>query len=88
VLNLRARRRGKAIDVTWRTDIPAKPDDFLVSGTATRSGLPLALAVSDAEGRSRRFHFTLRPAEGVKFVSVAIATETLRIVQRASTRVR
>jgi hypothetical protein len=88
VLSLRARRRGNAIDVTWRTDLPAQPDDFLVSGAATRSGLPLALATSDAEGRSRRFHFTLRPAEGVKFVSVAIATETLRIVVRATTRVR
>jgi len=88
VLNLRARRRGNAIDVTWRTDIPAKPDDFLVSGAATRSGLPLALAVSDAEGRSRRFRFRLRPAEGVKFVSVAIATETLRIVRRATAKVR
>jgi len=88
VRDLRARRRGDAIDVTWRTDIPAKPDDFLVSGAAARSGPPLALALSNAETRSRRFHFTLRPAEGVKFVSVAVATETLRIVPRATTRVR
>jgi hypothetical protein len=90
VLDLRARRHGSAIDVSWRTDIPAKPDDFLVTGTATRSGPepPLALATSEAERSSHRFHFTLRPSKGVRFVSVAVATETLRIVRRATTRVR
>ena len=88
VLGLRARRRGSAIHVTWRTDIPAKPDDFLVTGSATRSGLPLALATSDAERSSRRFQLTLRGSEGVRYVSVAVATETLRLVRRATARVR
>src|SRR4051795_3893746 len=88
ILGLRARRRGSAIDVTWRTDLRAKPDDFLVTGTATRSGAPLALATSDAERSSRRFQLTLRPSTGVEFVSVAVATETLRIVERATARVR
>jgi hypothetical protein len=89
VLDLRARRRGGSIDVSWRTDIFAKPDDFLVTGTATRSGAaPLALAISDAERSSRRFHFVLRPSAGVRYVSVAVATETFRIVRRATARVR
>ncbi len=90
VLDLRARKRGNAIDVTWRTDIAAKPDDFLVTGTATGSAAdaPLALATDDDEHSSHRFHFTLRPSKGVRYVAVAVATETLRIVRRATTQVR
>lgn len=90
VRGLHARRRGQAIDVSWTTDVRAKPDDFLVTGSATRSpdAIPLAVATDDSERTSRRFHFTLRPAKGVRYVTVAVSTETLRIVRRATARVR
>jgi hypothetical protein len=89
VRDLRARRRGGAIEVTWTTDVRAKPDDFLVTGTATASPTapPLALAVSEDERTGRRFHFTLRPSAGVRYVSVSVATETFRIVRRGTVRV-
>jgi len=90
VRDLRAHRRGNAIAVSWTTDLPAKPDDFLVTGAATRApdAPPLAFALSGGERTSRSFHITLRPAKGVRYVSVAISTETLRIVRRATVRVR
>ena len=90
VRDLRARRHGGSIEVTWTTDIPAKLDDFLVTGTATRSpgADGLALGLDESESSSRSFRITLRPAAGVRYVTVSVATETLRIVPRGTVRVR
>ena len=61
-----------------------------MTGTATRSAdaPPLAFTLSDDERSSRSFRMTLRPAKGVRYVSIAVSTESLRIVRRATVRVR
>ena len=76
--------------MTWTTDIPAKPDDFLVTGTATRSpgADALALGLDQSERSSRSFRLTLRTAAGVRYVTVSVVTEAFRSVQRATVRVR
>ncbi len=72
VLDLRARRHGGTVEVTWRTDVPARGVFFAVEGHARASRDSTVLARGGAEGNGRRrFHVTLRRAARVRWVTVS-----------------
>jgi hypothetical protein len=90
VRELRARRRGGRIEVSWRTDVPAKPGDFSAIGTRTRSldEVPSALTLGDGDRKRTRFRLTLAATDGVRFVTVVFSTEALRFDRRATVRLK
>lgn len=59
VLGLRARRDGKAVRVSWRTDRPAYRLEFFVTGRRERRGESAGFEQVEARGR-RRFSARLR----------------------------
>jgi hypothetical protein len=85
VLQLRARRHGDAIHVTWRTSIPARSLDFyvltrpidLTSGFAERAG----------HGRTR-FSATLHPQDAAHVRSVTVVVDAPDASAQPSTTVR
>jgi len=90
VRDLRARRHGTRIEVSWRTDIPADPGDFAVIGTRTRSldELPIALTLGEDDRKRTRFRLTLARTDRVRFVTVVSDAEPLRFDRRATVGVR
>jgi hypothetical protein len=90
VRDVRARRRGGRIEVSWRTDVPAKPGDFGAIGTHTRSldEVPIALTLGDGDRKRTRFRLTLAPTDGVRFVTVVFNAEPFRFDRRATAGVR
>jgi hypothetical protein len=70
---LRAVRRGNAIRVTWETDRPMPAGrTFHVTGSTTRSRYaePVVWGGGETEERERSFTVTLRPADGVRWVTL------------------
>jgi hypothetical protein len=70
IRSVRATRvTGDRIRVRWTTDVGGSESAFVVTGSATRGGQPLA--VNLGEGRRRRFSLTLRHVRGIRFVAVS-----------------
>ena len=72
-VDLRARRRGRKVVVTWRTERPARRSQFLVFGGRTRKSAPSFGDYVTRRGRGRT-HFRVvlrgRRARGVRWVTV------------------
>jgi hypothetical protein len=90
-LDLRARRRGNAIVVTWRTAFPARRAYYYVAGRRTRRAQPSdpgAVDLVDGNGR-RRFSVRLRPERPAAVRWVAVGAVSLdRDVEERSVLVR
>lgn len=73
IVRLRAERRGDSIRVSWRVANPPRLTMFYVSGSQARDdrGRPLVLTPTFSErSRQKSFSVTLRPADGVRYVTV------------------
>jgi hypothetical protein len=67
---------GDALRVRWRTDRPARSTVFYVTGAAERvlKGDPIAARNVAAEDGARSFSITLRPAGGIRWVTLHTRT--------------
>jgi hypothetical protein len=72
VIGLTAVRRGGSIAVRWRTDRRSNASAWVVAGERRRTDVDDPLAVTGGRGGGRRFHATLRPARGVRWVVVLL----------------
>ena len=84
--DVRARREGQSIVVTWRTRRPARKVSFVVDGRRRRSQPARAVHLFDSvEGRGRtrfRARIELKPGDRVRFVAVTASGNVLPSVQR------
>jgi hypothetical protein len=67
---------GDALRVRWRTDRPARTTVFYVTGAAERvlDGDPIAAQNVVAKDGARSFSVTLRPADGIAWVTLHTRT--------------
>jgi hypothetical protein len=93
VLGAVARRDGKEIVVTWRSDRDAKPSNFTVYGIATREDPtdPLVSSIADgsATGSGGRFSVRLSdPRKAARYVKIVSGAKGARKTKTTSVRVR
>jgi hypothetical protein len=90
VLGLEAVRRGSEVEVSWRSDVNAAGDAFLVFGSTGRALSPdSAVTGNESRRRSgRRFSARLSGAEKVRYVTVFPSGDELQIGRPVVARVR
>jgi hypothetical protein len=88
LLGVTARRSGKAVVVTWRTDRDMKAADFAVAAARTR-GAAFELELStDAHGSGRRFRARLTNAGDARFVRIYTRVPGRREAGTTTVRIR
>jgi hypothetical protein len=81
------RGSGKAVVVTWRTDRDAKPSNFSVFATATRSGSDFS-GIGEVTGSGRRFKVRLTDVSNSRYVQIVAMAKGARKTDLTIVRIR
>ena len=88
VLDAGARRDGKEIVVTWRTDRPAKGSNFGVYGLKDREDTLDMVGYAEAAGSGRQFRARLRDNGRARYVNIVAGAKGTRKTHTTTIRVR